>query len=75
MRISNKYDMPSVSYKGVNYFPQDKSELTKINGEYKKTIQGIKYTRGKLRQDTYYICPNLFIELQTYLLKHLKEVA
>jgi len=73
MKISNKYDVPSVSYKRVNYFPQDESELIKRNGEYKRTIQGVAYMGGKLRQDTFYICPNLFIELQTYLLKHLNK--
>ena len=69
MKISNKYDVPSVAYKGVNYFPQDKSQTVKINGVDKKSIEGIAYIRGKLRQDTFYINPELFEKLKTKLEK------
>jgi len=73
MRISNKYDVPSVDYEGISYFPQDKSELIKRDGELKATIQGVAYMGGKLRQDTFYICPLLFIDLLTVMSKYLNK--
>jgi hypothetical protein len=73
MRILNKYDFPSVFYKGVNYFPQGGTSFQKRNGVWKSTIQGVAYMGGKLRQDTFYIPPTLFIKMNDRLTKYLKD--
>jgi len=67
LQISNRFDVPSVAYNGIHYFPSDPSELVKRGDEIKATIQVVSFTGGKLRQDTWYIDPVFHLQLQLFL--------
>lgn len=72
MKISNKFDSPSVYDNGKYYFPQDKSELIKQDGFLVATIQTVYYSY-KWFQDTHYIEPIYFLDLLTYWVKNVKN--
>lgn len=71
MRISNRFDAPCVLMGGVYYFPQDESYLKKRDGILKASIQCV-FNDGKLKQDTFYICPIVFLEMLEYWVKKTK---
>lgn len=56
-RKSNKFDSPSLYYKGVYYFPDEIKESNKVYGKPYE-IQ-VVYHDGKWRQDTMYITSEL----------------
>ena len=60
--LSNRFDVPSVYFKGVYYFPEDVKEYKMKNGSTKKGIQGIFHSH-KLYQDTFYITDELLNEI------------
>lgn len=68
MRISNRFDVPSVKIDNVYYFPQDESKLVKKNGVLKASIQAV-FNDGKLRQDTFLIDPEIYINILVYWAK------
>jgi len=58
LKISYKFDTPSVYKDEIYYFPQDKTELVMRSGAPKATIQAIFCCHsGKWRADTFYIEP------------------
>ena len=61
MRLSHKFDTESVYHNGRYYFPEDTETL----GDGRISIQ-VVYYRGKWRQDTSYISPQLNNELQEF---------
>jgi len=73
MRISNRHNEPSVLLNGVYYFPNDHSELIKTDKGLKASISVIAHSGGKLRCDTHYIDPVLFLELLKYQNKDKKQ--
>jgi len=67
LKISYKFDTPSVYKDEIYYFPQDKTELVMRSGAPKATIQAIFCCHsGKWRADTFYIEPELYIDLLIY---------
>lgn len=72
MKISYKFDTPSVYSNGKYYFPQDKSELKKQGGVLVATIQTVYYSY-KWLQDTHYIEPMYYLELLQYWVKNAKK--
>lgn len=69
MKLSKKFDVPSVYYDGRYYFPEDAEPLKKKD---RYSIQVVYYS-GKWRQDTSYISTEKYNKINSYYNKRMSQ--